>query len=203
MLAARFCIALAVALLASGVPVSASLTASASGIRSGDAPVLFDEDGYRTARYRAPITVDPAPAQRIALADALALEPERDALFIDVMPAEGGVRDSADGTWHLAQPHRTIAGAHWHPEAGRIPAEGHLWQALEQAARQAAPHRPVILFCRVDCWMSWNAARRLAMGGLANIWWLAEGIDGWHEAGRELVAATPVAVPASANTPEK
>lgn len=160
------------------------------------APVLFDADGYRIARYRSPVTADPTPARRIALADALALEPGRDALFLDVMPAEGGVRDGASGAWRLSMAHRSIPGAWWHPEAGRMPAPAALWQALETAARSAAPGQPVILFCRADCWMSWNAARRLAAAGLPNVWWFAEGSDGWHGAGRSLEAVRPVIVPA-------
>ena len=183
-------------LLAASVPAPALADAPAA---PAEAPVLFDAQGYRTARYRAPVTADPAPALRIALADALALVPGRDALFIDVMPAEGGVRDGASGIWALARPHQTIPGAVWHPEAGRMPADPVLWQALEAAARTAAPARPVILLCRIDCWMSWNAARRLAAGGLTNVFWLAEGIDGWHGAGRALAEAAPVTVTASPN----
>lgn len=160
------------------------------------APALFDPEGYRIARYRAPVTADPAPAARIALADALALEPGRDALFIDVMPAEGGVRDAATGAWRLARGHETIAGSEWHPEAGRMPADPALWRALEAAARKAAPQHSIILFCRVDCWMSWNAARRLAASGHPKVFWLAEGTDGWHAAGRALAEARPVTVPA-------
>lgn len=179
------------AVLNLGTPASAD-----EPVAPPEAPALFDPQGYRIARYRSPITADPAPAAQIALADALALEPGRDALFLDVMPAEGGMRDAATGAWRLGQPHSTIAGAAWHPEAGRMPADPALWQALESAARSAAPDRPVILFCRADCWMSWNAARRLAAGGLTNVFWLAEGTDGWHGAGRALVTAVPVAVPA-------
>lgn len=196
MKAARFCTALAAVAWVGAVSASATPPA-VPGPAAAEAASLFDAQGYRIARYRAPIAADPAPAMRIPLADALAMMPGRDALFIDVMPAEGGMRDGASGVWRLAQPHRTIAGAQWHPEAGRMPADTDLWQALERAAHQAAPAKPVILFCRVDCWMSWNAARRLAADGLANVWWLAEGTDGWHEAGRELVAAQPVTVPAS------
>lgn len=166
---------------------------------AADAPALFDVQGYRIARYRSPISADPAPAARIALDAALALVPGRDALFLDVMPAEGGVRDGLSGAWRLSRAHTTIPGAQWHPEAGRMPADPALWNALEAAARSAAPARPVILFCRVDCWMSWNAARRLAAGGLANVFWLAEGTDGWHGAGRALAEAAPVTVTASPN----
>lgn len=164
---------------------------------------LFDADGYRIARYRSPIRTDPRPAPHLSLSAALALEPGRDALFVDVMPVEGGVRDPATGQWTLSEEHLTIPGAEWYPETGRAPVDGDLWRALEtrvRAARRKGPHYPVILFCRADCWMSWNAARRLAESGIDNIWWLAEGTDGWHAAGRELEAAHPVATPASPAT---
>lgn len=177
------------AVLNLGTPACADEPAAAA-----EAPALFDAQGYRIARYRSPITANPAPAAQIALADALALVPGRDALFLDVMPAEGGARDALSGSWRLSHQHTTIPGAEWHPEAGRMPADRALWNALEAAARSAAPAKPVILFCRVDCWMSWNAARRLAAGGLDNVFWLAEGTDGWHAAGRELVTAMPVTV---------
>jgi PQQ-dependent catabolism-associated CXXCW motif protein len=162
-------------------------------------PALFDANGYRTARYRSPVRADPAPAQPIALAEALALVPGQDALFIDVMPAEGGVRDPASGEWALAAVHLTIPGAQWFPETGRAPVDPVLWRALEAAiadARRTAPGLPVILFCRSDCWMSWNAARRLALRDVDDVRWLAEGTDGWHAAGRSLVAAVPVTTPA-------
>jgi PQQ-dependent catabolism-associated CXXCW motif protein len=169
-------------------------------------PSLFDAQGYRSARYRAPVKADPAPAQTITLAAALALDPSRDALFIDVMPVEGGVRDPVSGVWTLSQEHLTIPGALWLPETGRAPVDGDLWAALEArivAARADALDRPVILFCRSDCWMSWNAARRLALRGIANVHWLAEGTDGWHAASRPLVVAVPIAVPASTITQQE
>lgn len=169
-------------------------------------PVLFDAEGYRSARYRAPVKADPAPAQTISIVAALALDPADGALFIDVMPVEGGVRDPVTGVWTLSQQHFTIPGALWLPETGRAPVDADLWAALEAriaAVRADGPEIPVILFCRTDCWMSWNAARRLALRGIANVHWLAEGTDGWHGAGRELVVAVPVAVPASTITQQE
>jgi PQQ-dependent catabolism-associated CXXCW motif protein len=169
-------------------------------------PALFDTQGYRSARYRAPVKADPAPAQTITLAAALALDPARDALFIDVMPVESGVRDPVSGVWTLASEHLTIPGALWLPETGRAPVDADLWAALEArivAARGAQPGLPVILFCRTDCWMSWNAARRLALLGVPNVHWFAEGTDGWHEAGRALAVAQPIAVPASPITQQE
>ena len=158
----------------------------------------FDEAGYRTTRYRAPVAELPEPAMRMAAADVLALDPERDALFLDVMPVEGGVRDEASGAWKLSTGHETIPGAQWHPETGRSPVDTVLWDALVRAiaaARRTDPALPVVVFCREDCWMSWNAARRLATQGIPRVYWFAEGTDGWHAAGRPLTAAIPVSVP--------
>jgi len=158
----------------------------------------FDAAGYRAQRHRAPVDRDPLPANRLALAAAERLVPGRDALFIDVLPAMGGVRDARSGRWRLGEEHQTIPGARWHPEAGRAPPDPALWQALEDEVRRARRQRPglpVVLFCRADCWMAWNAARRLAILGHGNVWWLAEGIDGWRR-DRPLVTAVPVRVPA-------
>ncbi|HWU02248.1 MAG TPA: rhodanese [Novosphingobium sp.] len=164
----------------------------------------FDGEGYRNASYRAPVERDPAPAQRIALPAAMALHPGRDALFLDVLPAPGARRDPATGRWALTEPHDTIAGARWWPEAGRASPDRGLWRAFAaQVARFRRRHAdaPVVVFCRADCWMSWNAARRLSLGGAGGVWWLAEGIEGWHAAGGRLVPAVPENAAATQNAP--
>lgn len=51
--------------------------------------------------------------------------------------------------------------------------------------------RMLILFCRADCWMGWNAAKRLRALGYGNIWWLAEGTDGWRDLGLPLAPVQP------------
>jgi len=172
------------------------LVAFAPGARADDG--LFDTQGYRRARYRAAIDRLPDPAARITM--AAALEWGDDALFLDVLPAEGALRDAGSGHWTLAEPHETIPGALWFPEVGRAPVDPALWRALTgrvAAWRRDHPHGPIVVFCRADCWMSWNAARRLAREGVAGVTWLPEGIDGWHDAGRALVAVVPE--PAAAN----
>jgi PQQ-dependent catabolism-associated CXXCW motif protein len=192
--------AIALALALTGTAAALAQEQPRQPAMSASDPALFDARGFRTARYRAPVKADPAPAARIGLAAALTLAPGRDALFIDVTPVEVGVRDPGTGVWTLASEHLTIPGALWLPETGRAPVDAVLWQALAEtvrAARVTAPGQPVILFCRADCWMSWNAARRLAQAGAGNVHWLAEGTDGWHAAGRPLVVAVPVATPAS------
>lgn len=146
---------------------------------------LFDADGYRASSYRAPVERDPAPAQRVALAAARGMRAGRDALFVDVLPLPApGDRAS----------HQTIKGALWLPETGRAGVHPAVWARVGLAVarfRAGHPGAPVILFCRADCWMSWNAARHLARDGVGGVYWLAEGIEGWREAGGDLVPARP------------
>jgi PQQ-dependent catabolism-associated CXXCW motif protein len=49
----------------------------------------------------------------------------------------------------------------------------------------------IVTFCLSDCWMSWNAARRLRAMGYTHVRWLAEGTDGWRDAGLPLVQVMP------------
>lgn len=160
----------------------------------GGAEPLFDPDGYRLAHYRSPVSRAPEGTGRIAPEAAAMLRPDIDAIFIDVLPAEGGVRDPG-GRWRLAVPHASIAGAHWFPETGRgvlAPGIGDWFVRGVARLTRGRRDRMIVTFCLADCWMSWNAAKRLRAAGYTNVWWLAEGTDGWRDLGLPLVPAVPV-----------
>lgn len=149
--------------------------------------------GYRVAHYRGTISAAPPGVARITAAQVARLVDRDRAILIDVVPAEGGVRDAA-GNWRLAREERGIPGAHWFPEAGR----GAIDPAIERwfllgvsSLARRHPHARVIVFCLADCWMSWNAALRLHRAGVAHVRWFAEGADGWRDLGRSLTAMTP------------
>jgi PQQ-dependent catabolism-associated CXXCW motif protein len=154
---------------------------------------LFGPDGYRIAHYRGPVPGPPAGVHRIDAAAVARLRPDVDAILIDVFPAEGGHRE-ADGSWRLASPRPSIPGAHWFPEAGRGMLDPDIGQWFERGVARLTGHskkRMVVTFCLADCWMSWNAARRLRAMGYANVWWFAEGTNGWRDLDHPLVPATP------------
>ncbi len=157
--------------------------------QSGD----FDAAGYRIARYRGVVPSAPAGVTRIDADTVRALQ-RREARLIDVTPAEGGHWDIARREWRLAEGHETIPGARWLPEAGRGDAPSGTIRWL-LAAAPADKSRTVIVFCLADCWMSWNAARRLVAGGYRDVRWFADGIDGWRERGWALAPAKPAGGP--------
>jgi PQQ-dependent catabolism-associated CXXCW motif protein len=175
-----------------GLQIAAILMVAASPA-SGQTDPLFGVDGYRVAHYRAPARRPPEGVTRIAPAAAAQLRPDRDALFIDVVPAAGGHRE-ADGRWRLAAVRQSIPGAHWFPESGRgdlTPGVARWFAKGVARLSQGRKDRPIVVFCLADCWMSWNAARRLKAFGYAHIWWLAEGTDGWQDLDLPLVRVAP------------
>jgi len=154
---------------------------------------LFDAAGYRIAHYRSPVHRAPEGVGRIAPAAVVGLRPNIDMILIDVLPAEGGHR-APDGSWRLALPHASIPGAHWFPESGRGAPMPDIATWFEQGVARLSGgkrDRMIVTFCRADCWMGWNAARRLKALGYRNIWWLAEGTDGWRDLGLELAPSLP------------
>ena len=113
--------------------------------------------------------------------------------MIDVLPAEGGHRD-ATGRWHLAVERLSLPGAHWFPETGRGVLSPDIARWFERGVARLTrgrKDRMIVIFCLADCWMSWNAARRLRGWGYRNVHWFEEGSDGWRDLGRPLTRAVP------------
>jgi PQQ-dependent catabolism-associated CXXCW motif protein len=140
---------------------------------------------YRLDAYQAPVpaTLNGQPA--LTVAQARALWEGRQALFLDVLPHASRPESLAPGTVFLEKPHISIKGAIWLPEVGR----GELSAQTETYFRQSLSaltggdfSRKIVIFCKRDCWMSWNAARRAQSYGYSQVLWYAEGIEGWREA---------------------
>ena len=50
-----------------------------------------------------------------------------------------------------------------------------------EALTQKDKRRPIVTFCRPQCWGSWNVGKRLVMKGYTSVGWFPAGIDGWQE----------------------
>ena len=161
-------------------------------------PELFHADtGYRLEHYRAAVPDDvPAPVRRVDTKAVVSLSGEG-AVLVDVLGALRSRFDELDGTWLVPGDHLTLPGATWLPEVGRgtIPPELERYlQGNLETLTKGDPKRAVVVFCVSDCWMSWNAAQRIAALGYTNVHWYPRGSDGWRDAGHGLVPAVPVPV---------
>ena len=161
-------------------------------------PDLFDPDtGYRIARHRAPTPDDiPPPAQLIGPEAVQTLLGEG-ALPIDVFGASQSRFDELDGTWLVSEPRLSLPGAIWLPETGRgsltATMQSYLTDNLALLTKGDTDH-PLVIYCIADCWMSWNAAQRIAAQGYSRVYWFRLGTDGWLDIGAPLVPVDPVPV---------
>jgi PQQ-dependent catabolism-associated CXXCW motif protein len=80
--------------------------------------------------------------------------------------------------------HRSIPGAVWMPGAGAAPLDAErealFYRRVVELTRDDAT-RPIVVFCRSQCWGSWNAGKRLVAKGYVSVRWFPDGIDAWQD----------------------
>lgn len=139
--------------------------------------------GYRMEEYRAPVPDTLTGARVVDGAQAKALWEAGETVFVDVFPRAPRPANLPEGTLWIDKARETIPGAWWLPNTGygRSPQgmDAYLAQGLAAATGGDRDH-PVLFFCQINCWMSWNAAKR-AMDelGYSDVTWFPDGMDGW------------------------
>jgi PQQ-dependent catabolism-associated CXXCW motif protein len=161
-------------------------------VRGAAAPP--EPSGYRTHDYRAPTPVTLAGARVVTTAEAESLWQDKAAIFIDVMPRPPRPPDLPPGTVWRDRPRTNIPGSIWLPDTGY----GELAPSTEAYLRSNVERltggdrsKLLVVYCLRDCWMSWNAARRLVAMGYAKVAWYPEGTDGWTDALLPVADAQP------------
>ncbi|MDX1605914.1 MAG: PQQ-dependent catabolism-associated CXXCW motif protein [Candidatus Competibacterales bacterium] len=171
-----------------------ALALTAGLLFAAEAP-LFNADGLRSTRYRAPTPATVPHGTVLDTAGLVRLLAEADPVLIDVQAvvvrpelAEFGL------SWLPSRPRLHIPGSTWLPNVGY----GTLAPRMETYFRDNLARltggdrdRPVVIYCVIDCWMSWNAVQRAAGYGYCRLYWYRDGTDGWAEQGLPLVEAEP------------
>lgn len=177
--------------LASTLLAAVLALAGAAGSQAGTG--VPEPQGYHGPPYNGAVTetlrganvIDPDEAMRLHAAGVP---------FIDVLPRIARPEGLPAGTLWREPVHASIPGALWLFGTGyeRLSAdeEARLTRGLAEATAGDRT-RPVVIFCRSDCWMGWNAARRAIEMGYRAVRWFPDGVEGWEEAGGTLVPVLP------------
>ena len=155
--------------------------------------------GYRMADYRAPVPAALAGAEVVTTAGLQRrLQTASPPLLIDVLPAPREPANRPAGSIWRPEPRDDIPGSVWLPNVGygELSAEFETW-FRDHLARltEGDRARPIVFYCKANCWMSWNAAKRALAYGYRQVVWYPGGTDGWQAAGLPLAAAEPVPMP--------
>ena len=148
-----------------------------------DSPVNVPEpDGLYTGPPRG---YTPATLKGATVIDRKGLEallPEGPVLIDVVLADHRPAGLPADRPW--LPTHRSIPGAVWMPGAGGAPLSPEKEEAfLRRVAELTGGDRakPVVTFCRPECWGSWNAGKRLVAAGYSRVHWFPPGVEGWQD----------------------
>lgn len=173
--------------------IVAALIAFLSVAALAQAQTVPEPDGFRSEPYLAPVPATLAGAQVIDAARAVQMH-EQGVPFLDVLPRRSRPENLPEGTIWREKPHYTIPGAAWLFDTGYDRLSDVEKQRLANGLRDATggdKSAPVVMFCKADCWMSWNAAKRAVAMGYGAVYWFPEGVDGWAANGGDLIVAEP------------
>ncbi|MFB9268205.1 rhodanese-like domain-containing protein [Bradyrhizobium erythrophlei] len=139
---------------------------------------------------RLPATI--AGGTVIATQELAGLLGDEATVLIDVSPAPRRP-EHLSSPW-LPMPHRTIPRSVWIPGAGT----GVISAAMTDYIRtrlteltEGNRDRSIVVYCRADCWASWNAAKRLISEGYRHVAWYPHGIEAWRDSGLPTAVTEP------------
>lgn len=138
---------------------------------------------YRMEDYDAPVPEQLSGATTVDAFDVKRLLDDHDALVIDVIPEHRKPEFLPENQIWIPPDHLGVVGSIWLPDVGygvlSDTATKYFKDNLEKYTHSNKDH-PVVFYCRMDCWMSWNAGKRALSYGYTNVHWFSYGIDGWN-----------------------
>ncbi|OYV34321.1 MAG: rhodanese [Rhodospirillales bacterium 20-64-7] len=160
----------------------------------GAAQPVSEPAGYRMEHYRAPTPETLKGATVVDTEQAHVLWEKRQAAFIDVLPRAPRPPNLPAGTIWRAKPRSDIPGSIWLPDTGYgalAPVmEAYFERGLAQASGGDRAYT-LVFYCKAECWMSWNAAKRAMALGYTHVTWYPSGTDGWRAHGFPLEPRQP------------
>jgi PQQ-dependent catabolism-associated CXXCW motif protein len=154
-----------------------------------------EPETYRLENYRTPTPKTLAGARVLTTDEAEALWKSGSAIFVDVLPHAPRPANLPPGTIWREKTHMNIPGSLWLPDTGYGELAPSTESYLRDGLRQITGGdlgKLLVIYCQRDCWMSWNAAKRVLSMGYTNVAWYPDGTDGWEEALLTLAKSEPL-----------
>lgn len=151
-------------------------------------------DGYRLELYDDLVPDGLDGATTVSGLQIKDLQQSVDIVIVDVIPEHRKPDFLPENQMWFPVPHRGLVGALWLPDVGF----GVLSEVTENyfkkhllAATNADLETPLVFYCRANCWMSWNAAKRALSFGYRRVYWYTDGIEDWDFEGFDFAVLQP------------
>lgn len=181
----------------------------AVAVAAGDsaaADTVPEPKTYRSAPYRGPVPATLTGATVLDTDQAHALWTAGEAVFVDVLPQPLRPANLPKNTLWRAPERRDIPGSIWLANTGydrlSTVTEAYLMDGLADATGGDTA-MALVFYCKAECWMSWNAAKRAIEAGYSTVMWYPEGTDGWAAAGLPLEPREPAPLPPQPDPPAR
>mgnify|MGYP001826204754 CR=1 FL=1 len=143
---------------------------------------VAEPEGYRMSHFRAPVPDTLKGAKVVTSQQAHDIWKAGNTVFVDVLPQAPKPDKLPKNVIWRDKPRITIKGAAWLPNVGfgKLHETMHEFFSSElETVTRGDKSKPVLFYCLLDCWMSWNAARRAVEYGYKAVIWFPDGTDGW------------------------
>jgi PQQ-dependent catabolism-associated CXXCW motif protein len=149
------------------------------------------------SHYRAPTPASVPGARTLSTQALLALIEEKAPVLIDVqaVTVRPEVEKELGISWLPNKTRYHIPNSTWLPNVGYGDLEPNMDRYFRSQLNKLTGgdlNQAIVVYCIVDCWMSWNAVQRAGRYGYTDVYWYPEGSDGWAQHGLPLTEATPI-----------
>lgn len=151
--------------------------------------------GLRMKQYRGITPACVPNGQTLDIPGLQQLIEQEDPILIDVWAIVRSVDEDFGSMWLPNREHYSLPGAVWLPNVGYGKIKPDLEPYLKENLQRLTggdKAKPLVFFCVMDCWMSWNTVQRVVDYGYSRVYWYRDGTDSWEEAGLPLVEVHPV-----------
>ena len=157
--------------------------------------MVVEPDDYKMDDYRSPTPDTLSGVTVVDARQAKILHDNGQVIFIDVLPSPRQPPGMKEGDIWLPEKRFNIPQSYWLADVGYgVLSEEIETYFMENLTELSGQSEGLLFYCQIDCWMSWNAAKRALNSGFKNIYWFPGGVDEWSFEGYELQESTVVEI---------
>ena len=142
--------------------------------------IIAEPDAYKMDEYRSPTPNTLFGATVVDARQAKILHENGQIKFIDVLPSPKQPPGMKEGDVWLPKKRFNIPQSIWLADVGfGVLSDEIETYFIDNLTSVAEKYQGMLFYCQIDCWMSWNAAKRALSYGYSNVYWFPGGVDEW------------------------